>query len=95
MNILQAAELVKDRKDFVCGNVKGNSERIGPFNTGQMSNADAALICADRDADDLYIVWSYSTPIAWFANGKWNVPEAGYSQTTKKQKTRLRLYALV
>lgn len=94
MNITEAARLVAERKDFVCGNVKGNHKKLGPFGTGQMSNSDANDILADRDAPDFYVVYSYATPIAWFANGYWNVPDAGYSMTTKKQKTRLRLYAL-
>ena len=92
MNILEAAKLVEARKTFKCGNVVGAS--FLQFGTGQMSRADMMDLIVDVDATDFYVVYSYVTPIAWFADGKWNVPDAGYSPTTKRQKTRLKLYAL-
>lgn len=92
MNITEAAKLVAERKVFKCGNVVGTS--FDQFGTGQMSHSDAIDFKAASTANDFYAVYSYVTPIAWFADGYWVVPDAGYSQTTKKQKTRLRLYAL-
>jgi hypothetical protein len=94
MNITEAAGMVGRREEFKCGHVRASRDKIGPWDTGQMSEENSELILADRSAKDLYVVYSYATPIAWFARGVWNVPDAGYSQTTKKQKTRLKLYAL-
>jgi hypothetical protein len=40
-----------------------------------------------RQAD--YIVWSYGTPIAWHAGGRWTVPNVRYSITTSRHQSTL------
>lgn len=37
-----------------------------------------------------YIVWSYSTPIAYWQDGEWVVPEVRYSVTTTRQQATVR-----
>jgi hypothetical protein len=37
-----------------------------------------------------YIVYSYGTPIAWFKNGEWLVPNLKYSQTTSRHQSLVR-----
>ncbi|WP_280393296.1 hypothetical protein [Nocardia brasiliensis] len=41
---------------------------------------------------EMYAVWSYRTPIAWWtpATG-WHIPAEDYTPTTRKHKTRLHL----
>lgn len=41
-------------------------------------------------ADDKFFVYSYRTPIAWFANGEWTVPGVKYSPTTSRHQTQVR-----
>jgi hypothetical protein len=41
-------------------------------------------------ADDLYMVYSYRTPIAWFANGEWTIPSVKYSVTTARHLSAIR-----
>lgn len=38
-----------------------------------------------------YVIYSYSTPIAIFANGLWYLTDAHYSATTATQQSALRL----
>jgi hypothetical protein len=37
-----------------------------------------------------YAVYSYNTPIAWYADGRWYVPEVKYSITTSMHQSRTR-----
>lgn len=60
---------------------------------GQMSIADRNRMRMIHDVHGIdYIVYSYSTPIAYRdRRGIWCVPDAGYSQTTKaKHLSRVR-----
>lgn len=34
-----------------------------------------------------YIVYSYATPIAWYADGQWEMPYAKYSATTSRHQS--------
>lgn len=34
-----------------------------------------------------YVVYSYSTPIAWYAEGKWTMPNTKYSPTTSNHQS--------
>lgn len=43
-----------------------------------------------QDADDFYAVYSYFTPIAWYAHGTWTVPDVRYSVTTSKHQNIVR-----
>lgn len=38
-----------------------------------------------RDDDPDYVVWSYSTPIAWHGRHGWTVPDVKYSPSTSRQ----------
>jgi hypothetical protein len=42
------------------------------------------------DADDFYAVYSYATPIAWYAHGTWVIPEVKYSVTTSRHQAQVR-----
>lgn len=43
-----------------------------------------------QEADDFYAVFSYQTPIAWYAHGVWTVPDVKYSVTTTKHQNIVR-----
>jgi len=38
-------------------------------------------------ADAEYIVYSYQTPILWFANGAWHYPKVKYSHSTSRHQS--------
>ena len=59
---------------------------------GKMSVRDYGYLRSDRDFYGIdYVIYSYSTPIAWLrGDGSWVMPEAGYSVTTKRHKAIIR-----
>ena len=62
------------------------------FDFGKMSMHDYELLRTDNQTIGVdYVVYSYSTPIAWLrGDGEWVMPEAGYTQTTKRHKATIR-----
>lgn len=57
---------------------------LGPWGAGQLPRQYAQHPSLARAT---YIVWSYSTPIAWFADGTWYEPPVKYSITTTKHQS--------
>jgi hypothetical protein len=58
---------------------------------GQLPTEHWQRLHADlRDGESAYVVYSYSTPIAWFTHAwGWRVPQVRYSVTTSKHQGRL------
>ena len=58
----------------------------------KMSVRDYGLLHSDRDFYGIdYVIYSYSTPIAWLrGDGEWTMSEADYSVTTKHHKATIR-----
>lgn len=83
---------VQLRQDFECNNslwgYSGPAPRI--WNRGQLPDQYHDAFQEAHAADDFYAVWSYATPIAWFANGQWTVPEVKYSSTTSNHQRVVR-----
>lgn len=82
-------DAIARRVDFDCNGtlrgIVGAHEGMGRLPEHWHSRFMAAVA-----HDDLYTVYSYATPIAWFANGVWTVPEVRYSQTTSRHKSAVR-----
>lgn len=47
---------------------------------------DAIVVCSDP----VFVVYSYNTPIAWYANGEWTIPDVSYSPVTSRQQSKVR-----
>ena len=60
---------------------------------GMMSVKDYGYLRSDQDFYGIdYVIYSYTTPIAWLrGDGSWFMPEADYSVTTKRQKAIIRV----
>ena len=58
---------------------------------GKISVRDFGLLQGDRDSYGIdYVIYSYSTPIAWLrGDGEWAMPQAKYSVTTKRHQTTI------
>jgi hypothetical protein len=55
---------------------------------GMLPHTHISLLFADRPS---YIIYSYSTPIAWYtSNGQWVIPSLKYSVTTSKHQSLVR-----
>lgn len=59
---------------------------------GQLPEAHRLRLSADRadNGGPVYVVYSYSTPIAWYTTAwGWRVPDVRYSVTTSKHQGKL------
>ena len=59
---------------------------------GKISVRDYGYLQSDRNYYGIdYVIYSYTTPIAWLrGDGSWTMPEADYSVTTKRHKAIIR-----
>lgn len=79
---------VQNRQPFrMSSTLEGSSHRIV---TGRLPAVYMAAFDAAQLAPDYYVVHSYSTPIAWHANGTWVVPDVKYSRTTARHQNIVR-----
>ena len=64
---------------------------LGRLDTEAFRELVEAFNNKDRDAS-VYIVRSYSTPIAWCdANGEWHIPRVSYTPTTTRHQSIVRM----
>lgn len=78
-NLINTLHAIADRKPFNAGNLTG-----GDFHSTGIMPSDLARSVRD-DAPD-YVVYSYSTPIAWHGSRGWIVPARKYSVTTSNHQ---------
>jgi hypothetical protein len=73
---------------------RGNSiwATRSPSGSGIIYGRAQELYTADATAGELvYVVYSYSTPIAWYTKrGEWVVPAEKYSHTTSRHQSVVR-----
>jgi hypothetical protein len=82
---------VAAREEFSCNySLTGTSDRLAYV--GYLPKEYHEAYTKARSAPDFYMVRSYSTPIAWYANGEWTKPPVKYSSTTSRHQSSLRLY---
>lgn len=88
------ATYMQSRADFRHGNVSAKHHNSdNPPNYGYLHATDKVLLRDAFDGSDIYVVYSYNTPIAWISDKSdgWVVPTASYSvTTTNHQSTILR-----
>lgn len=84
---------VADRVAFNCnGTLTGNAAReFGMPYSGRLPAAFHSEFDKAMGAKDAYVVYSYGTPIAWFANSVWYVPNVRYSATTSRHQSAIHL----
>lgn len=84
---------VLKKEDFIC-NKTMSGMKIRPgiiITTGRLPVEFHEEFKKDCDAQDFYVVVSYATPIAWFANGMWRVPDVKYSHSTSRHLASTRI----
>lgn len=90
---IATAEAIRDRIPFTTsGALRGEAHTGGYVYAGHLNPEESALLNRDRDLIK-YIVWSYSTPIAWFIGSGvgWHVVDQKFSITTTKHQGNLYL----
>jgi hypothetical protein len=83
-----AGQFIAAREDFDAnGTLTGSSDTrsVGRLPSAFMDEFARAIV-----HPDIYIIRSYSTPIAWYANGCWTMPATKYSVSTSKHQTIVR-----
>lgn len=94
---IRTAEAIRDREEFnTSGSMMARSLTSGssPWGAGRLAGAD--LDAYRRDMGSMsYIVWSYSTPIAWYVakDKRWHIVAQKFSPTTTKHQGNLYLAA--
>jgi hypothetical protein len=81
-----AVQLISDRIAFTGSNFYGvvtppNFNDYEPI----LGMLPSEFLPALEDAE--YIVYSYQTPILWFANGSWHYPKVKYSHSTSRHQS--------
>lgn len=80
-----ALQLITDRIGFTGSNFYGvvtAPNFNGKIETGMLPDQFHYLL---EDAE--YIVYSYATPILWYANGGWHYPKLKYSHSTSRHQS--------
>ena len=72
--------------------IKGRTVKSVYPHTGRLSGESEDIFRDDRAHNDItYVVYSYSTPIAWrVRSGMWRMPHDKYSVTTSKHQGKVR-----
>jgi hypothetical protein len=84
-NIHESRTYITQRSPFNAnGTFTGGAVNRG---TGRLPQEYVASFREAAAADDFYAVYSYVTPIAWYANGVWTRPAAKYSVTTSRHQS--------
>jgi len=78
------------------GSLQGINEQAGFGRCGQLEDKARKAFLGHRDGKQGqhmdYVVYSYSTPIAWHVNSQgWFYPDTSYSRTTSAQQTHVRV----
>lgn len=85
-NLRTAHSAIARRADFDCnGTLRGQAGWF--IGVGLLPHEYHDEITTATAYDDFYVVFSYATPIAWFANGKWTMPDVKYSVTTSRHQS--------
>lgn len=88
----QGNSMSAERRNLTWPNIL-NSPLSGPINPGRLNEKEARKLSEASDRI-FYVIYSYSTPIAWVAYGddKWNDPcdvyvvEQSFSTTTSRHQ---------
>ena len=81
---------VKNREEFTNGNIHGywvdmmTTYGQIPYYYGQQLKETLLKNM------NTFVIYSYVTPIAWWANGEWTVPDVTYSNTTTNHQNAVR-----
>jgi hypothetical protein len=85
----KAGDLIADRVGFTGNNLYGVVQPFDSvvYQTGQLPIEFEQQLRLDKP---FYIVYSYTTPIAWVSDKGWFIPEVKYSVTTSKHQNYVR-----
>ena len=92
---IATAQAIRDRENFVTsGSMHGEGLTTSNYvYSGHLNDKEAEVLRVDSMAGVIdYVVWSYSTPIAWHrTDGTWHKVSQKFSRTTTKHQGNLYL----
>lgn len=79
---------IRERKVFAAGSMSGRWVHQGEFiSMGQLPGILNNHLNVTIEESDVYVVFSYDTPIAWLSESEGiRIPDAKYSVTTSKHQ---------
>jgi hypothetical protein len=91
LNQRDAIHYIATRQPFKASALTGEFKEYTP-STGRLNAEESAKLTADfAQALDGFVVFSYSTPVAWFTTlGGWYVVSQKFSPTTSKHQNYIR-----
>ena len=86
------AKKLLERESFKTNGALKGVAKPSWIDHGRMNVRDYNFLHNDRNCYGIdYVIYSYSTPIAWLhGDGEWAMPDAKYSVTTTKHQTTTR-----
>lgn len=91
-NHATSPQYIYERKEFTCNSMSGRW--VEPWNghDGELNDEEAATYAMYRREGNTFVVYSYSTPIAfWNETYGWHKVDQKFSPTTSKHQSRLYL----
>jgi hypothetical protein len=86
MNQRDAIHYIATRQEFTASALSGTRDIMS---AGRLDSVEAMRYDSVKNSID-YVVYSYSTPIAWHTSEGWYVVEQKFSPTTSKHQTYTR-----
>lgn len=93
-NRIKVGKLIHSREPFKHASMSGkwiNSHDFSQTSYGQLPQETVSLMRELLKDRDLYVIYSYKTPIAYAYDKTMHVPDHNYSQTTTHHQTIAKL----
>lgn len=81
---------LKNRTNFRFGNISGEWWEYNPPK-GRLPEEWAMQLNSDVKDKDVFVVFSYGTPIGWSFDQNWTIPDVSYSSTTTHHQSVLKV----
>lgn len=85
---------IKHRLDFTTGGALKGAWESSPVFSGLLPHDEREQLRVAESGNPvgtrIYVIRSYSTPIAWYTRGVWTVPNVTYSVTTSRHQSIVR-----
>ena len=88
----QAHFFIQNLRNFRGNSIHGDWIPAGwSIGTGMLNDNERCLLKATYETGNIYVVYSYDTPIAWYSiPGGWHVVTQKFSRTTSRHQSIVR-----
>lgn len=91
-NLRNVDQYIAAKKEFNGSNIKGRNIAIGSYvnlSLTQLPVEYRKQLEAAIQINNVFVVYSYETPIGWCVGNQWVIPPVKYSVTTTKHQNKL------